>query len=331
MRFKRLKLAAFLSFKEKTEIDFAQFGNQLILLFGGSGVGKTAIFDGITFALYGRGSGKDRCAGKVEDYHSDFAKEQDERGNTVYHAPMVAELEFEHDGKDYVVSREIKWGENGKNKGFTYEMELQCEGVSLASDTKKASNGSFAGNFEDKVSAYIKGMLGLNAEQFSQVVILAQGEFAKFLNANAQEREDILTKLVDNEGYVDFQLRLREMKNYLKRVIDGIDAEIEQHLNILRARPTISEAEKQQYIGFRQNQTLFHLHIRMILTLYNHLQHFSKDLLHLLNDMQTKPNVSLNSQHCLFHNSCLPLKLPLLPKRNEPNRFRMDSDSLFRK
>ena len=247
MRFKRLKLAAFLSFKEKTEIDFAQFGNQLILLFGGSGVGKTAIFDGITFALYGRGSGKDRCAGKVEDYHSDFAKEQDERGNTVYRAPMVAELEFEHDGKDYVVSREIKWGENGKNKGFTYEMELQCEGVSLASDTKKASNGSFAGNFEDKVSAYIKGMLGLNAEQFSQVVILAQGEFAKFLNANAQEREDILTKLVDNEGYVDFQLRLREMKNYLKRVIDGIDAEIEQHLNILRARPTISEAEKQQY------------------------------------------------------------------------------------
>ena len=43
MRFKRLKLAAFLSFKEKTEIDFAQFGNQLILLFGGSGVGKTAV------------------------------------------------------------------------------------------------------------------------------------------------------------------------------------------------------------------------------------------------------------------------------------------------
>ena len=65
MKFARLRLAAFLSFKEKTEIDFAQFGNQLMLLFGGSGVGKTAIFDGITFALYGRGSGKDRCAGKV--------------------------------------------------------------------------------------------------------------------------------------------------------------------------------------------------------------------------------------------------------------------------
>ena len=61
MRFAKLRLAAFLSFKDSTEIDFAQFGNQLILLFGGSGVGKTAIFDGITFALYGRGSGKDRC------------------------------------------------------------------------------------------------------------------------------------------------------------------------------------------------------------------------------------------------------------------------------
>ena len=44
MRFLKLKLAAFLSFKEETEIDFAQFGNKLILLFGGSGVGKTAIF-----------------------------------------------------------------------------------------------------------------------------------------------------------------------------------------------------------------------------------------------------------------------------------------------
>ena len=247
MKFIKLKLAAFLSFKDRTEINFAQFGNKLILLFGGSGVGKTAIFDGITFALYGRGSGKDRCAGKVEDYHSDFAKEQDEQGNVIYHGPMLVELEFEHDGQQYIVTREIKWGENGKNKGFTYEMELKCEGLSLVSDTKKASNGTFAGNFPDKVSARIVEMLGLNADQFSQVVILAQGEFAKFLNANAQDREAILTKLVDNEDYVDFQLRLREMKNYLKRVIDGIDGEIQQHLNILRGRPTISEEEKSQY------------------------------------------------------------------------------------
>ena len=247
MKFIKLKLAAFLSFKDRTEINFAQFGNKLILLFGGSGVGKTAIFDGITFALYGRGSGKDRCAGKVEDYHSDFAKEQDEQGNVIYHGPMLVELEFEHDGQQYIVTREIKWGENGKNKGFTYEMELKCEGISLVSDTKKASNGTFAGNFPDKVSARSVEMLGLNADQFSQVVILAQGEFAKFLNANAQDREAILTKLVDNEDYVDFQLRLREMKNYLKRVIDGIDGEIQQHLNILRGRPTISEEEKSQY------------------------------------------------------------------------------------
>ena len=247
MKFIKLKLAAFLSFKDRTEINFAQFSNKLILLFGGSGVGKTAIFDGITFALYGRGSGKDRCAGKVEDYHSDFAKEQDEQGNVIYHGPMLVELEFEHDGQQYIVTREIKWGENGKNKGFTYEMELKCEGISLVSDTKKASNGTFAGNFPDKVSARIVEMLGLNADQFSQVVILAQGEFAKFLNANAQDREAILTKLVDNEDYVDFQLRLREMKNYLKRVIDGIDGEIQQHLNILRGRPTISEEEKSQY------------------------------------------------------------------------------------
>ena len=247
MRFAKLRLAAFLSFKDSTEIDFAQFGNQLILLFGGSGVGKTAIFDGITFALYGRGSGKDRCAGKVEDYHSDFAKEQDEAGQIVYRAPMLVELEFEHDGKAYEVKRHIKWGENGKTKGFTYEMELTCEGVVLASDTKKATAGTFAGNFEDKVSNAVIAMLGLTAEQFSQVVILAQGEFAKFLNANAQEREAILTKLVDNEDYVDFQLRLKEMNNYLKRTLSKIDEEIAQHLQILRDRPTISDAEKQQY------------------------------------------------------------------------------------
>ncbi|MGM9529178.1 MAG: AAA family ATPase [Phascolarctobacterium sp.] len=247
MRFLKLKLAAFLSFKDVTEIDFAQFGNKLTLLFGGSGVGKTAIFDGITFALFGRGSGKDRCAGKVEDYHSDFAKEQDQQGNVVYRAPMQVELEFEHDGKLYNVAREIKWGENGKNKGFTYEMELQCEGESIVRDTKRASNGTFTGNFADKVSTQVMEMLGLSAEQFSQVVILAQGEFAKFLNANAQDREAILTKLVDNEAYVDFQLRLKELKNYLKRTIETIDTEIEQHLNILKGRPTISEEEKSQY------------------------------------------------------------------------------------
>lgn len=247
MKFRKLKLAAFVSFKDKTEIDFKQFGNKLMLLFGGSGVGKTAIFDGITFALYGRGSGKDRCAGKIEDYHSDFAKELDDKGNIVYHAPMLVELEFEHDGNVYTATREIKWGENGKNKGFTYEMELKCGTDVVVSDTKKGSNGTLAGNFIDKVSARIMEMLGLNADQFSQVVILAQGEFAKFLNANAQEREEILTKLVDNEAYVDFQLRLKDLRNHLKNIIEDIDDEIEHHLDVLRSRASISDAEKEQY------------------------------------------------------------------------------------
>ena len=56
-----------------------------------------------------------------------------------------------------------------------------------------------------------------------------------------------MTKLVDNEDYVDFQLRLKEMNNYLKRTLSKIDEEIAQHLQILRDRPTISDAEKQQY------------------------------------------------------------------------------------
>ena len=118
MRFNKLTLAAFLSFKDRTEIDFKQFGNKLMLLFGGSGVGKTAIFDGVSFALYGRGSGKDRCAGKVEDYHSDFAKEQDDKGNVVYQWSLSSGRAPERKLKKVAKNEDPNFGENVIMLGF---------------------------------------------------------------------------------------------------------------------------------------------------------------------------------------------------------------------
>lgn len=255
MRFNKLTLSAFVSFKDRTVIDLSQFENKLILLFGGSGVGKTAIFDGISFALFGMGSGKDRRSGKVEDYHSDFAKTIAADGSVTHREPMLVELEFEHDDKVYTVTRTVKWGDKGNTKGFTYEMSLtEASGAIIpVTDSKKAPQGTFEGKPSkdgkqaDAVSARIVEMLGLNAEQLSQVVILAQGECAKFLNAKATEREEILTKLMENENYVDFETRLKELSNCLDKQIKDLDNKIDNNLNLLQSRSTIDAAEKAQY------------------------------------------------------------------------------------
>ena len=94
MRPLKLIMTGFESYKNKTEIDFENFGTKgLYLITGDTGAGKTTIFDAITFALYGTPSGSDRT---VEMLRSHFADE-----NT----PTEVELDFEANGKKYHIKR----------------------------------------------------------------------------------------------------------------------------------------------------------------------------------------------------------------------------------
>lgn len=247
MRFNKLTLQAFVSFKNKTVIDFKQFGNNLLLLFGGSGEGKTTIFDGVSFALFGKCSGSDRSDMALESYHSDYAKELDSKNKVVKRYPLEVELEFEHNSKIYVATRKVEWKASGTSSNFTYVMALTEDGRVVATDSKEANKGTYKNNKNDKVTDYVEELLGLNAIQFGQVVILAQGEFEKFLKADAVEREKILTRLVDTNAYKDFENRLKLARNALSKEQEELLKDIGKELERLKKCPTTTDAEKTQY------------------------------------------------------------------------------------
>ena len=89
----RLKMQAFGSYGKETTIDFEKVNQNLFLITGDTGAGKTTIFDAITFALYGEASGTVREAGM---FRSKYAKAETE---------TFVELTFAYQGKEYIVRR----------------------------------------------------------------------------------------------------------------------------------------------------------------------------------------------------------------------------------
>ena len=189
----KLTMTAFGPYAQETVLDFQQLNQGVYLITGDTGAGKTTIFDAIVFALYGVGSGSGRDDGM---FHSDYV---DKLTDT------EVELVFSNRGKEYRVSRKIHYKKK-RGGGFgsiVKSAELYCaEGDAIEKETA--------------VNAKITEILGLDDKQFRQIVMLAQGEFRKFLESKSDVREQILGKLFDHRIYVEFQNRLKEAAEELK-------------------------------------------------------------------------------------------------------------------
>jgi DNA repair exonuclease SbcCD ATPase subunit len=180
----KLEMTAFGSYAESTTVPFDELEPGLCLITGDTGAGKTTIFDGIVFALYGAASGRDRSP---EMMHSDLVEKS---------VDTVVKLTFSQAGKTYTVVRTIHFpkkrgGEGGYGTPFiqallTGEALLPVEGAT-------------------KVSAACEALLGLNSEQFRKIVMLAQGEFRDFLKADSEKKNEILGKLFDSSAYLWYQ------------------------------------------------------------------------------------------------------------------------------
>ncbi|HEX6855791.1 MAG TPA: AAA family ATPase [Streptosporangiaceae bacterium] len=185
MRLHFLELTAFGPYATAQRIDFTQVTRSgLVLLEGPTGAGKTTILDAITFALYGGlagdGAGHDRL-------HSDFAGPDDE--------PSVR-LEFSMAGVRYQVSR-VPEHERRKKRGDGFTR--QASSVHLqrrAGDRWESLSSSKA-----EAGELISEIVGLNRDQFTQVMLLPQGEFAKFLRCGDDERRAVLTRLFGTQLY----------------------------------------------------------------------------------------------------------------------------------
>ncbi|MCQ4936635.1 SbcC/MukB-like Walker B domain-containing protein [Anaerotignum propionicum] len=187
-----LTISAFGPFAEKIEIPFSKLGSGgLFLVSGDTGAGKTTIFDAICFALFGETSGSNRG---IDSVRSDFAQ-----GTT----KTYIELLFQHKGKIYRIIRNPAYRRPKKNgDGMTTEV---AEAALFCQD-ETISTGFV------QVKKAVEELLSVDAKQFKQIAMIAQGEFLKLLYAESSERGAIFRKVFHTNTFADFQQRLKEME-----------------------------------------------------------------------------------------------------------------------
>lgn len=202
-------MSAFGPYAGEAEVDFSKLGRTgLYLVCGDTGAGKTTIFDAISFALFGSPSGSDRTARSLR---SDFAEAS---------TPTFVELEFEHAGSTYLVRRNPEYQRPKKRgEGTTTE----TAGAELRLPDRAPITSPRA------VDAAIVELLGIDGSQFSQIVMIAQGDFRRLLSAETKDRAAILRKLFGTRPYVDFQRDLESARSELA----GKAASVRQRLGEL--------------------------------------------------------------------------------------------------
>lgn len=202
-----LEMTAFGSYAQKTTIDFNRLTHGLYLITGDTGAGKTTIFDAIMFALYGAASGPDRTPDMM---HCDFVdKSIDTR----------VRLEFQQNGKSYTVERTIHYSKKRGSNGQFNPAETNAILWEPGKDPVKK-----------RVTDRCTELVGLNAEQFRKIVMLAQGKFKEFLYANSDKKNEILGKLFDNSSYVRYQELLKGARNALQDERTSLDKQIKETL-----------------------------------------------------------------------------------------------------
>lgn len=224
MRPIRLTVAAFGPYIKEQTIDFDKLGSQgLYLVTGDTGAGKTTIFDAITFALYGRASGMNRQGTMLR---SKYAAPGDK---------TFVKLEFEYRGKIYCITRNPQYMRpKGRGEGMT---EQKADAELVYGDT--IVTGVVG------VSRKILEIIGLSCDQFTQVAMIAQGEFLKLLFAPTKERIEIFRHIFNTGRYKKLQNEIKS--DYLKvnRECEAAGSSIRQYMaDICFPQGTEYEEEK---------------------------------------------------------------------------------------
>ncbi len=204
MRPIELKMKAFGAYVDETNIDFEKgLGDEKIFLINGqTGAGKTTILDAITYALYGETSGKVR---DVKDMRSQGVPDN---------IPTRVEFKFALGDKIFRIEREISYHPNRKDNKYDKRAVLFYDGKPI--ETR-----------EGAVKNRITELLGFNAEQFRQVVLLPQGEFKKFLSSDADDRQEVLNVLFDSEPYKKIEDALSERAKTSAAKVENLKTELE--------------------------------------------------------------------------------------------------------
>ncbi|MHB1595796.1 MAG: AAA family ATPase, partial [Streptosporangiaceae bacterium] len=180
MRLHSLTIQAFGPYAARQEIDFDRLTSSgLFLLEGPTGVGKTMILDAVTFALYGGLAGEDSGQDRLHSHFADPGVE-----------PEVS-LEFSLRGVRHKITRSPEYQRPKlRGAGFT----TQAMRVHLQRADRGGGWESRSSN-KSEVAEMVGEAIGLSRDQFTQVMLLPQGEFARFLRSDDDARRTVLTKI----------------------------------------------------------------------------------------------------------------------------------------
>lgn len=193
----QLVLSAFGPYVERTVIDFSALGEEgLFLIAGDTGAGKTTIFDAISFALYGEASGGKEKR-KSKSFHSDYVSDQTE---------TYVELTFRHRGETWWIRRNLEYQRPAKKKKDGMETTTR---QAADAQMRNEDTGEEILRMDD-VNRRVRELLGLTQDQFTQTVMIAQGDFLKILTASSDDRKKLFRDLFHTNLYVDLQNRLQE-------------------------------------------------------------------------------------------------------------------------
>lgn len=197
-----LTITAFGPYAGQQVIDFSQLQNRkMFVISGKTGSGKTTIFDAISFAIYGKPSGDNRSASEMR---SQFANPKQ---------PTEVALLFELKGRTFWIRRTPQQEKPKARGGGTTIAVATAELYEKKADGKEEL---LAANIRD-TDEKINELIGLEANQFRQILMIPQGEFQKLLIAGSQEKEKILQKLFQTSFYKRVEDVLKEKSDALKK------------------------------------------------------------------------------------------------------------------
>ena len=224
MRPLRLTLSAFGPYAAQTTLDLEKLGKGgLYLITGDTGAGKTTIFDAITYALYDHSSSGIREGSMLRCKYADDK------------TPTFVELEFEVHGVRYTVRRNPEY-QRPKTRGEGMTTEKADATLTYPDDRPPVTKAK-------DVTAAVQEIIGLDYNQFSQIVLIAQGQFTKLLNASTEERSRIFRKLFRTQRYAQLQERLQAEAAALNQQRTAQNAKLDSLLGGLQFSPEDPDAE----------------------------------------------------------------------------------------
>lgn len=217
MRPIRLVMSAFGPYEGRTDLDLSRFGTRgLYLITGETGAGKTTIFDAITFALYGEASGRSRKGGMMRNQ------------NAAPECETFVELDFAYGENVYRVVRSPQYQRRKKRgEGFTAVHE---KAAFFRLDADAGDYVLITDRSGKAVDEAVRGILKIDKEQFTQIVMIAQGDFLRLLLSGTAERQEIFRSIFMTSKYRELQESLMAEGKRLRNELERTETELRYHL-----------------------------------------------------------------------------------------------------